>query len=156
MKAGFRDAYTLYNPLKAIIYSPMTQMAANPVSRCLQFVLKRVSCSKSFFESYFHVFRTEHQYFIHKFLTPFEIQYCEEKDRSWCSSNAANDHRAITIEVASDTQHPYAVNDKAYAALIDLCVDICQRNGIAKLVWSTSKDDRVNHRNGCNMTVHRD
>ncbi len=82
--------------------------------------------------------------------------YCEEKDRSWCSSNAANDHRAITIEVASDTQHPYAVNDKAYAALIDLCVDICQRNGIAKLVWSTSKNDRVNHLNGCNMTVHRD
>lgn len=82
--------------------------------------------------------------------------YCEEKDRSWCSSNAANDHRAITIEVASDTQHPYAVNDKAYAALIDLCVDICKRNGIAKLIWSTSKDDRVNHRNGCNLTVHRD
>ncbi len=82
--------------------------------------------------------------------------YCEEKDRSWCSSNAANDHRAITIEVASDTQHPYAVNDKAYAALIDLCVDICKRNGITKLVWSTSKEDRVNHLNGCNMTVHRD
>ena len=82
--------------------------------------------------------------------------YCEEKDRSWCSSNAANDHRAITIEVASDTTHPYAVNDKAYAALIDLCVDICQRNGIKKLVWSESKNDRVNHLNGCNMTVHRD
>ncbi len=82
--------------------------------------------------------------------------YCEEKDRSWCSSNAANDHRAITIEVASDTQHPYAVNDKAYAALIDLCVDICKRNGIAKLVWSTDKNQRVNHLNGCNMTVHRD
>lgn len=82
--------------------------------------------------------------------------YCEEKDRSWCSSNAANDHRAITIEVASDTAHPYAVNEKAYAALIDLCVDICQRNGIKKLVWSTNKDERVNHLNGCNMTVHRD
>lgn len=82
--------------------------------------------------------------------------YCEEKDRSWCSSNAANDNRAVTIEVASDTQHPYAVNDKAYAALIGLCVDICKRNGIRKLVWSTNKDDRVNHRDGCNMTVHRD
>ncbi|MCD7750392.1 MAG: amidase [Lachnospiraceae bacterium] len=82
--------------------------------------------------------------------------YCEEKDRSWCSSNAANDHRAITIEVASDTTDPYAVNDTAYAALIDLVTDICQRNGIAKLVWSTSKNDRVNHLNGCNMTVHRD
>ena len=82
--------------------------------------------------------------------------YCEEKDRSWCSSNAANDNRAITIEVASDTKHPYAVNAIAYAALIDLLVDICKRNGIPRLVWSTSKADRVNHKNGCNMTVHRD
>lgn len=82
--------------------------------------------------------------------------YVEEKDRSWCSSNAANDNRAITIEVASDTKKPYAVNAKAYAALIDLLVDICKRNGIKELVWSTNKADRVNHRNGCNMTVHRD
>lgn len=82
--------------------------------------------------------------------------YCEEKDRSWCSSNAANDHRAITIEVASDTTHPYAVNDKAYAGMLDLVTDICKRNGIKKLVWSDNKTDRVNHRNGCNMTVHCD
>ena len=82
--------------------------------------------------------------------------YVEEKDRSWCSSNAANDNRAITIEVASDTKEPYAVNAKAYAALIDLLVDICTRNGIKELVWSTNKADRVNHKNGCNMTVHRD
>lgn len=82
--------------------------------------------------------------------------YVEEKDRSWCSSNAANDNRAITIEVASDTKEPYAVNAKAYTALIDLLVDICKRNGIKELVWSTNKADRVNHKNGCNMTVHRD
>lgn len=82
--------------------------------------------------------------------------YVEEKDRSWCSSNAANDNRAITIEVASDTKEPYAVNAKAYATLIDLLVDICKRNGIKELVWSTNKADRVNHKNGCNMTVHRD
>ena len=82
--------------------------------------------------------------------------YCEEKDRSWCSSSAANDNRAITIEVASDATEPYAVNDKAYAALLDLVTDICRRNGIKKLVWSTSKNERVNHLNGCNMTVHRD
>lgn len=80
----------------------------------------------------------------------------DEKDRSWCSSNAANDHRAITIEVASDTTSPYAVTDKAYNALIELVTDICKRNGIKKLVWSTTKSDRVNHKNGCNMTVHRD
>ena len=82
--------------------------------------------------------------------------YVEEKDRSWCSSNAANDNRAVTIEVASDTKHPYAVNDRAFAALLDLVNDICKRNGIKKLVWSTKKADRVNHKNGCNMTVHRD
>lgn len=82
--------------------------------------------------------------------------YVEEKDRSWCSSNGANDHRAITIEVASDTTEPYAVNDKAFAALLDLVTDICKRNGINKLVWSENKSDRVNHKNGCNMTVHRD
>lgn len=82
--------------------------------------------------------------------------YVEEKDRSWCSSNAANDNRAITIEVASDTTEPYVVNDKAYNALIELVTDICKRNGIKKLVWSTNKNDRVNHLNGCNMTVHRD
>lgn len=82
--------------------------------------------------------------------------YVEEKDRSWCSSNAANDNRAVTIEVASDPKTPYAVTDKAYEATIRLCADICKRNGIKKLVWSTSKTDRVNHRNGCNMTVHRD
>lgn len=80
----------------------------------------------------------------------------EEKDRSWCSSNAENDHRAVTIEVASDATHPYAVTDKAYAALLDLVTDICRRNGIKKLVWSTNKNERVNHLNGCNMTVHRD
>ena len=82
--------------------------------------------------------------------------YVEEKDRSWCSSNSANDHRAITIECASDTTDPYAINDKVYASLIDLCTDICRRNGIKKLVWSTDKNTRVNHLNGCNMTVHRD
>ena len=77
--------------------------------------------------------------------------YVEEKDRSWCSSSASNDNRAITIEVASDTKHPYAVNEKAFAALLDLVTDICKRNGIKRLVWSTNKKDRMNHLNGCNM-----
>lgn len=80
----------------------------------------------------------------------------DEADRSWCSSNAANDHRAITIETASDTTTPYAVTDAAYNALIELVADICKRNGIKKLVWSTDKNTRVNHLNGANMTVHRD
>lgn len=83
--------------------------------------------------------------------------YVNESDRSWCSSNKANDHRAITIEVANDTLAPtWTVSDKAMDSLIKLVADICKRNGIEKLVWSNNKSDRINHRNGCNMTVHRD
>lgn len=80
--------------------------------------------------------------------------YVEEKDRSWCSSNYANDNRAITIEVASDTTYPYAVTDAAYKALIDLLVDICQRNGIEKLLWKNDKS-LVGQVDKQNMTVHR-
>lgn len=66
--------------------------------------------------------------------------YVEEKDRSWASSNAANDHRAVTIEVAnSSTGGQWPVSDKAMKSLIDLCVDICQRNGIPKLNFTGDK-----------------
>ena len=82
--------------------------------------------------------------------------YVEEKDRSWATSSGVNDNRAITIEVASEAVHPYKVTDKAYKSLIKLCADICKRNGIKKLVWSTDKNKRINHTDGCNMTVHRD
>lgn len=78
----------------------------------------------------------------------------EEKDRSWCSSSASNDNRAITIEVASDTTHPYAVTEKAYAALLDLVTDICQRNGIEKLLWRGDKS-LIGQTDKQNMTVHR-
>lgn len=82
--------------------------------------------------------------------------YVKESDRSWCTSSKANDHRAITIEVASDKTAPYKVTEAAYNALLDLVTDICRRNNIKKLVWSTDKKTRINHWNGANMTVHRD
>ena len=78
----------------------------------------------------------------------------EEKDRSWCSSSGSNDNRAITIEVASDTAHPYAVTDKAYNALIKLVADICKRNGIKKLLWKADKS-LIGQVDKQNMTVHR-
>lgn len=80
--------------------------------------------------------------------------YVEEKDRSWCSSSASNDHRAITIEVASDTKPPYAINDKAYKALVKLCADICKRNGIKELKWKADKS-LIGQTDKQNMTVHR-
>lgn len=93
----------------------------------------------------------------------------EEKDRSWCSggtdkkgnpirvngiSGSSNDYQAVTIEVASDTKHPYTITDKAMAALIELCTDICRRNGIKQLLW---KGDRtlVGRVAQQNLTVHR-
>lgn len=79
-----------------------------------------------------------------------------ESDRAWTSSSGTNDHRAVTIECACDSKSPYALTDKAYNALINLVADICKRNGIKQLVWSTNSSDRKNHKNGCNMTVHRD
>lgn len=84
--------------------------------------------------------------------------YCPEKDRSWCSSNRENDHRAITIEVANDggAETGWHISDNAMDSLIKLCADICRRNGIPKLVWSDKKSDRVGHKNGVNMTCHRD
>ena len=82
--------------------------------------------------------------------------YVDEKNRSWCTSSSTNDNRAVTIEVASKSYDPYAITDAAMKSLIELMADICKRNGIKKLVWSTNKNDRINHRNGCNVTVHRD
>lgn len=84
--------------------------------------------------------------------------YVDETNRSWCSSDRANDHRAITIEVANykPKSSGYEVTGAALSSLILLCTDICKRNGIEKLIWGDSKSDRINHRNGCNMTVHRD
>lgn len=76
--------------------------------------------------------------------------YVDEANRSWCSSNAANDHRAVTIEVANDKPSDaggWHVSDKAMASLIDLCVDICQRNDIKKLNYTSDKSG--------NLTMHK-
>ena len=78
----------------------------------------------------------------------------DEANRSWCSSNRDNDHRAITIEVASDNYAPYAVKDAAYNSLINLCVDICKRNGIPELRWKADKK-LIGQTDKQNMTVHR-
>lgn len=93
-----------------------------------------------------------------------DIGLCvEEKDRSWCTggtmkvngiSGSSNDYQAVTIEVASDTKHPYAITDKAMTALIELCADICRRNGIKALLWKGDKS-LVGQPAKQNMTVHR-
>lgn len=84
--------------------------------------------------------------------------YVEEKNRSWCSSSAANDQRAITIECASDNTEPYAFKDMVYKRLIELCTDICKRNGKTKLLWLGDKTKTLNYTPKSGemvLTVHR-
>ena len=84
--------------------------------------------------------------------------YVEEKNRSWCSSSNANDQRAITIECASDTTEPYAFREVVYKSLIELCIDICKRNGKNKLIWFGDKDKTLNYSPKSGemiLTVHR-
>ena len=84
--------------------------------------------------------------------------YVDEEDRSWCSSSAWNDNRAITVECASDTRHPYAMNQKVWDSLVKLAVDICQRYGKNKMLWFNDKATTLNYKPKSNemvITCHR-
>ena len=81
--------------------------------------------------------------------------FVPEENRSWCSSSAENDNRAITIEVASGTSHPYAVTAAAMEGLLRLLTDICKRNPkLHRLRWKADKS-LIGKPELQNMTVHR-
>ena len=74
--------------------------------------------------------------------------YVDEANRAWTSGSAENDNQAVTIEIANDSGAPeWHISDKALAATIDLCVDICKRNGIKKL--------NFNGKASGTLTMHR-
>lgn len=74
--------------------------------------------------------------------------YVDEGDRAWASASPSNDNRAVNIEVANcETGGDWPVSAAAYSKLIDLCVDICQRNGIKALNYTGDADG--------NLTEHR-
>lgn len=82
----------------------------------------------------------------------------DEGNRSWCSSSNSNDQRAVTIECASETYHPYEMNSNVYNSLVKLCVDICKRNGKKKLLWFNDKNKALNYSPKSDemlITVHR-
>lgn len=84
--------------------------------------------------------------------------YVDEGCRSWCSSSNANDQRAVTIECASDSYAPYAFNDAVYNRLVELCADICRRNGKTKLLWIADRDTALVYEPADDemvLTVHR-
>lgn len=91
--------------------------------------------------------------------TDGRVSLCvEEKNRSWCSSSNANDQRAVTIECASDKTEPYAMNSRVYDSLVNLCTDICKRNGKKKLLWLGDKNRTLNYTpkpDEMVLTVHR-
>jgi hypothetical protein len=65
----------------------------------------------------------------------------EEKYRAWTSSNAENDHRAVTIEVGNSSsggQWPIVPED--LSMLIKWCADVCIRNKIPKLYYDGTKN----------------
>lgn len=83
--------------------------------------------------------------------------FVDEGNRSWCSSSEANDQRAVTIEIASEDKDPYEMNAVAYNKLVDLCVDICKRNGKAKLIWIPAKSTALDYEPAENemvLTIH--
>lgn len=71
----------------------------------------------------------------------------DENNRSWCSSSEWNDQQAITIEVASTTTDPFVVTNDCFNMLVDLCVDICRRNGFKRMINSSSLADLKNKLN---------
>ena len=80
--------------------------------------------------------------------------FVEEKNRSWCTSSPSNDHRAITVEVASDSTSPYKITNGAMDGLIELAIDVCQRNGMQKLLWKADKS-LIGMVDKQNITSHR-
>lgn len=86
-------------------------------------------------------------------------QYVLEENRAWCCSHKV-DHQVVTIEVSSiqSYQEPYECTEAAFESLIDLCVDICQRNGIKELIWKEGKQYCPAFTGNwavCNMVPHR-
>lgn len=88
-----------------------------------------------------------------------DIALCvPEGKRSWCSSSAANDQRAVTIECASDVLPPYTMTSAVWESLVALCVDICKRNGKTRLLWFENKEKSLLYQpkeNEMVLTVHR-
>lgn len=70
--------------------------------------------------------------------------YVDERNRAWTTSNSGIDNRAVTIEVAnSAVGGNWPVSDKALQSLINLCTDICKRNGIKKLNYTGDKSGNL-------------
>lgn len=74
--------------------------------------------------------------------------YVPEEHRAWTSGSYDNDAQAVTIEVSNDmVGGNWHVSDHVLSRLIDLCVDICQRNNIERLNFTGDATG--------NLTMHK-
>ena len=79
--------------------------------------------------------------------------YVSENSRAWTSSNAANDHAAITIEVSNNGGAPnWPVSNQAWNSLVNLCVDICRRHNFRLTYDGTPKGSLTRHNMFINTT----
>lgn len=87
------------------------------------------------------------------------IMLCVDEDMAaQTSSSEYNDQRAVTMECASDTTHPYKVNDKVWESILNLCTDIAKRNDKDTIVWFSDCDTALAYKprpNELLLTVHR-
>lgn len=79
-----------------------------------------------------------------------------EDKAAMTSSNSDNDHRSITIEIASDTKEPYGISNDAFNSLRDLIADIASRYGMCVMPTRTIEAAKLAEQNGnIALTMHR-
>lgn len=75
--------------------------------------------------------------------------FLDEGHRPWTTHSAENDYKAVTIEVSNSAKgDPWPVSDASFQALLNLCEDICRRNGIKQLTFTGKLQ-------GSNLTMHK-
>lgn len=129
-----------YNLERITPHCVVGQLSAEAIGNCFRYKSRKASCN--------YGIATDGKV----------VEVVAEDERSWCSSSADNDNRAITIECASDKTSPYAMNQIVYDKLVELCVDICKRNNKSKVLFLGDKDKSLAYKvkdNEVILTAHR-
>ena len=73
-------------------------------------------------------------------------QYVPEEYRPWTTSGWEPDRNCVTIEVSnSAVGGNWPVSDAVMNKLVDLCADICRRNGISRLYYDGKNGTLLRH-----------
>lgn len=73
-------------------------------------------------------------------------QYVPEEYRPWTTSGWEPDRNCVTIEVSNSAAGGnWPVSDAVMNKLVDLCADICRRNGISRLYYDGKNGTLLRH-----------